>query len=64
MLQIFVALATLLAVTRERVQERARDDRGSVSLEQVVIAVGLFVVAGVLVAAVTAAVRAQIGRIG
>lgn len=48
------------ATTRVRV----RDDRGSVSLEQVIVAVGLVLLAGVLVAAITAAVNRRIPALG
>lgn len=41
----------------------ARDERGSVTLEQVLITVGLFIVAGVVIAAITAAVRSRVGQI-
>lgn len=64
MVQLYVTLTTLLVVTRDQLETRARrDDRGSVSLEQVVIALGLFLVAGALVAGLTTIVRTQMAKI-
>ena len=64
MIQLYVTLTTLLVITRDQLETRARrDDRGSVSLEQVVIALGLFLVAGALVAGLTTIVRTQMAKI-
>lgn len=47
----------------EDARTSARGERGSVTLEQVLITVGLFIVAGVVIAAITAAVRSRVGQI-
>lgn len=43
--------------TRERIRRDCRGDLGASTLEMVVIALGLLAVAGILIAAITAAVR-------
>lgn len=65
MIHIYVVLTSLLADGRERMQSssRPRDDRGAVSLEQVVISLGLFLLAAAVVAGITAAVNGRLGGI-
>lgn len=66
-----VLTLTVLRSFASNVQERARGaghpsavrDLGASTLEIVVIALGLFLVAGVLVAAVTAAVNTRLAQI-
>lgn len=60
MLRILIALQTFGVNLRHR----ANEDRGSVTLEQVVITAALFIVAGLVVAAITAAVNARLNGIG
>jgi len=67
MIHLYVVLATVLAVTRERAVSRFRearhDDRGSVTLEQVVIGLGLLILAVAAVAGITAAVNSRLSQI-
>lgn len=44
---------------RARIRDTLRDDRGASTLEMVIIALGLLTVAGILVAAITAAVKSR-----
>jgi len=63
---LFITLQLLVRDLYGRVDDArssARDERGSVTLEQVLITVGLFIVAGVVIAAITAAVRSRVGQI-
>jgi hypothetical protein len=62
MIWLYAALHSLLVTTRTRVRQ-AHKESGSVTLEQVVIALGLLVLAGVAVAAITAAVNSRVGQI-
>jgi hypothetical protein len=70
MLRIIVALHTLGATTLARARTRHADlvaaregDRGSVTLEQVIIALGLFLLAVAVIAGITAAVNSRLSRI-
>lgn len=69
MVQLYCTLTTLLVLTRDRVQDRNRDlldkrnDDGLSTLELVVLGLGMFVMAGALVAAVAAYVKAQQDKI-
>jgi hypothetical protein len=66
MIQLHVLLHCLLADTRERAGAAIRRhhlDRGGVSLEQVVITLGLFVLAGLVVAGITAAVNNRLSLV-
>ena len=56
------ALTTLFSGTRARL-ERTRDESGSVTLEQVVIALALFLVATAVVAIITNAVMSRANQI-
>ena len=70
----FVAMLHTLGVTttdrvtegvtrlRER-YELGRSDRGSVTLEQVLIGLGLFLAAGLVVAGLTAAINSRLNQI-
>jgi hypothetical protein len=64
-LQLYVTLGSLLLLTRDRVKRRLqhRDDAGLATLEIVIIALGLFVLATALVAAITAAVNSRMHSI-
>ncbi len=68
MLKLAAALTVIGFVVGEKwdsLQRRAaRDDRGSVSLEQVFIAAGLVLLAGIVVALITKIARAKLGSIG
>jgi hypothetical protein len=55
-------LTTLFTGTRARL-ERTRDETGSVTLEQVVIALALFLVATAVVAIITNAVMSRANQI-
>lgn len=65
MVQLYCTLTTLLALTRDRVQDRNRDllDRrnndGLSTLELVVLGLGMFVMASALVAFVASYVNTQ-----
>jgi len=65
MIQIYVVLSSLTAGTRARVEATLsrRDDRGAVSLEQVIVSLGLFLLAVAVVAGISAAVTGRLGRI-
>lgn len=63
MIHLHVLLVSLLAHSRDRAGaalHRRYGDRGGVSLEQVVITLGLFLLAGVVVAGITAAVNGRL----
>ncbi len=68
-MQYFTATLHTLGVTsttkfQDRVDElRAARERGSVTLEQVVIALGLFLIAGLVVAGITAAINSRLASI-
>ena len=55
-------LTTVFAGTRTRL-ERTRDETGSVTLEQVVIALALFLVATAVVAIITNAIMSRANQI-
>ncbi len=55
-------LTTLVTGTRARL-ERTRDETGSVTLEQVVIALALFLVATAVVAIITNAIMSRANQI-
>lgn len=55
-------LTTVFACTRARL-ERTRDETGSVTLEQVVIALALFLVATAVVAIITNAIMSRANQI-
>ncbi len=65
----FIATLHILGVTnavrlRDKADElRSARERGSVTLEQVVIALGLFLIAGLVVAGITAAINSRLNNI-
>jgi hypothetical protein len=56
-------LHALLTNTRVRVRQRVSSDAGATTLELVIIVLGLILVAGILVAAITAAVQRRVNQI-
>ena len=56
-------LNALLIQTRARVRDRVANDVGATTLELVIIVLGLIAVAGILVAAITAAVQRRVNQI-
>ncbi len=56
-------LNALLIQTRARVRDRVANDVGATTLELVIIVLGLILVAGLLVAAITAAVQRRVNQI-
>ena len=68
MLHLAATVHTLGITTVTRAQDRLTElkstgDRGSVTLEQVMISLGLFVLAVAVVAGITAAVNSRLSRI-
>jgi hypothetical protein len=61
MIQLYATLTALVSTARQRVGSRG--ERGSVTLEQVIIALGLFLLATAVIAAITAAVNTRLGQI-
>lgn len=65
----FIATLHILGVTNaDRLRDKATElrtarERGSVTLEQVVIALGLFLIAGLVVAGITAAINSRLNNI-
>ncbi len=62
MLRIIVPLQVLWMTLTDR-KVTARDERGQVTLESVLICVGVLVVAGLLVAVITTYVKAHMAKI-
>ena len=60
---ILTYLHALLTTTRVRVREHVSSDVGATTLELVIIVLGLILVAGILVAAITAAVQRRVNQI-
>jgi hypothetical protein len=60
--QLYVLLSGMLAGLRRLLADR-RGQGGSVTLEQVVIALGLFLLATAVIAGIAAAVNSRIGQI-
>lgn len=56
-------LHTLGLRLAERAQPATRDERGSVTIEQVIFAVVAITIAGIVTAAIIAKVRAEAGKI-
>ena len=56
-------LVALLTAARVRVRTRTRNDVGATTLELVIIVLGLILIAGILVAALTAAVQRRVDQI-
>ena len=59
----YLALVATLLALKDRVRETARDDDGFTTLEWVVIALGLFVVAGIAVGVIVAAINSRLSGI-
>ncbi|QSR24077.1 hypothetical protein CFH99_00355 [Nocardioides aromaticivorans] len=66
MLKIYIALQlaalTMLATLEDRVTKK-RDERGSVTIEQVIWAGAVIVIVGIVVAAIKAFVTSESGKI-
>ncbi len=56
-------LQAVLTRTRSRIRDRVPNDVGATTLELVIIVLGLILVAGLLVAAITAAVQRRVNQI-
>ena len=56
-------LQALLTTARAKARRRADSDVGATTLELVIIVLGLILVAGLLVAAITAAVQRRVNQI-
>ena len=67
MLKLFIALqVTALAVitcVEDRIVKHRRDERGSVTIEQVIWAGAVILIVGIVVAAITAYVTSEAGKI-
>lgn len=67
MLKLFITLqVTALAVitcVEDRIVEHRRDERGSVTIEQVIWAGAVILIVGIVVAAITAYVTSEAGKI-
>jgi heme/copper-type cytochrome/quinol oxidase subunit 2 len=67
MLKLFITLqVTALAVitcVEDRIVKRQRDERGSVTIEQVIWAGAVILIVGIVVAAITAYVTSEAGKI-
>lgn len=63
LLHTFVTLQTLFLDTRRRAAARLADDRGSVTLEQAVIASALFLAAVALLAVIARAIASRAEQI-
>ncbi|OZB88649.1 MAG: hypothetical protein B7X41_07010 [Microbacterium sp. 14-71-5] len=56
-------LHAMVTTTRADIRRRATSDAGATTLELVIIVLGLILVAGLLVAAITAAVQRRVNQI-
>lgn len=63
LLRAHARLTTLAATTRHRVMGRRRDDTGLTTLEWTVLTLGAFLIAGLAVAGITAAINNRLGLI-
>jgi hypothetical protein len=61
-IQLYILLTGILAGQR-RVLAGRRGEHGSVTLEQVILALGLFLLATAVVAGIAAAVNSRLGQI-
>lgn len=61
MIQVYATITALLTAPHRR--RTRRDQSGSVTLEQVIIALGLFLLATAVIAGITAAVNGRLGGI-
>lgn len=62
-MEMLPVLVVLLRTQATRLRRGARDDSGVSTLEMVIIALGLMAVAGLLVAAITAAVTTRTNQL-
>jgi hypothetical protein len=62
-IELYVLLTGMLAEQRRRILAGRRGEHGSVTLEQVIIALGLFLLATAVVAGIAAAVNSRVGQI-
>lgn len=56
-------LHAMVTTTRAHIRRRVTNDAGATTLELVIIVLGLILVAGLLVAAITAAVQRRVNQI-
>ena len=67
MLKLFinlqVAILTMIGSTEDRIVKHRRDERGSVTIEQVIWAGAVILIVGIVVAAITAYVTSEAGKI-
>ena len=56
-------LSALVTTSRRCVRERVANETGATTLELVIIVLGLIAIAGILVAAITAAVQRRVNQI-
>lgn len=56
-------LSALVTTSRRRVRDRVANETGATTLELVIIVLGLIAIAGILVAAITAAVQRRVNQI-
>ena len=56
-------LHAMVTTTRAQIRRRVTNDVGATTLELVIIVLGLILVAGLLVAAITAAVQRRVNQI-
>ncbi|MDN5715655.1 MAG: hypothetical protein L0G89_00315 [Janibacter sp.] len=64
MLYLFATLHTLRTTLIEDARERLSNDRGSVTIEQVMWALAMITFVGIVAAAIKAFVEAKAGQIG
>lgn len=66
MTQLYLTLTSLLLLTQDRVKTRLqhdRDDAGLATLEVVIIALGLFLIAAIAVGVLTGAIQNRLNQI-
>jgi hypothetical protein len=67
MLKLFItlqaAVLALIASTEDRIDQWRRDERGSVTIEQVIWAGAVILIVGIVVAAIKAFVTSEAGKI-
>lgn len=66
MLKLFIALQLAVLTVRDALEDRARiqrDERGSVTIQEVLWAVAAIAIAGIVVAAIRAFVTSESGKI-
>ena len=66
MLKLFIALQLVVLTVRDALEDRARfqrDERGSVTIQEVLWAVAAIAIVGIVVAAIRAFVTSESGKI-